>query len=254
MIYQEFSLQKDGNPWLLYEDASQVQEDRSNGMLRLAVADGATESFCAGLWARLLASAFCHGQLDNGGFDSTLARIQGTWLEHISRRQLPWYAEEKARGGAFAALVGLTIETSSGIANGGFWQAFALGDSCLFHYREGKLLLSMPIEDPGQFGNNPYLISSRQENNKDISSHISKPDGIWQPGDHFLLMSDAVACWLMRSELAGAEPFSELMKITDESFVSWVEEKRGTRLQDGRPAMRNDDVTLVRLTLVEDEL
>ena len=39
-----------------------------------------------------------------------LAPAQARWAELVGRRRLPWYAEEQARRGAFAALVGLRLE------------------------------------------------------------------------------------------------------------------------------------------------
>lgn len=253
MRCKKFALQKDGNPVSVYEDAWDLHEDKTSGLLRCAVADGATESFCSGYWARILAAAYCRGEFENGNFNGSLAEIQDLWNEHVSRKELPWYAEEKARSGAFAALVGLTVDTSAKEGDCRIWQAIALGDSCLFHYRDGKLINSMPIANVVEFGNNPYLISSRQENNIALPEHVVKVEGIWEPGDQFLLMSDAISCWLMQRELEAAAPLAELEQMTDELFVPWVDAHRKMRQENGRPVMKNDDVTLVHLVLAEEE-
>lgn len=249
MEIKKFTLQKDGNPPDTCEDASELREDTEAGLLRTAVADGATESFCSAYWAKLLVEAFCLGSFDNDDLDGSLLPLQEKWAEYIGGRELPWYAEEKARRGAFAALVGLTIEpgnSESAPEGANTWKAFALGDSCLFHYRDKTLLYAMPIKKASDFGNDPYLISSRQENNEDLAGRLVIDHGQCFSGDLFLLMTDAVSCWLLQQEEELAHPLEELLQFNDESsFAAWVEEKRKLRLESGRPVLKNDDVTVV---------
>src|SRR5439155_27347427 len=95
-----------------YEDAWAV--DEASG--RFAVADGASESAFAALWARLLAEVFVAACTDVGRI-SNPSYATAKWLNN-SRRvgaaevmglKLPWYVEMKRAEGAFATLLGLTL-------------------------------------------------------------------------------------------------------------------------------------------------
>jgi hypothetical protein len=72
-------------------------------------------------------------------------------------------------------------------------------------------------------------------------------DGAWQPGDAFYLMTDALACWFMRETEEGRTPWRVLrdLNTSDEvkPFREWVETLRA------EGAMRNDDVTLLRVDI-----
>jgi hypothetical protein len=72
-------------------------------------------------------------------------------------------------------------------------------------------------------------------------------DGAWQPGDAFYLMTDALAYWFMRETEEGRTPWRVLrdLNTSDEikPFREWVKTLR----VEG--AMRNDDVTLLRVDM-----
>ncbi|MCH7798564.1 MAG: hypothetical protein IID28_08995 [Planctomycetes bacterium] len=72
---------------------------------RCAVADGASESAFASQWAQLLVDAFGRRELH-------LAHLQAKWQKSIGGKRLPWFLEKKARRGAFAALIGLSIRAA----------------------------------------------------------------------------------------------------------------------------------------------
>ena len=48
------------------------------------------------------------------------------------------------------------------------WQAVAVGDSCLFVVRGGRLYSSFPLEDTAQFDNSPALVCSNPANAGDL--------------------------------------------------------------------------------------
>lgn len=322
--YKAFKLRKEGNPADYCEDDWDVKE--SDEMLRCAVTDGATDSFFSGFWASLLASSYCAGDMSVENFNASIDELQAIWLERVEKMKLPWYAEEKSKSGAFAAIVGLTVHyrasdrssrdrsSSEGIETNGSescgseshgsechgsdshgsdsyrsvsnefvssgsefhgnessvsesngcaaaeqnprrWEAFALGDCCLFQYRKGKLLHSLPLTASAEFNSCPYLISSREENNKDISKLFVRREGTWEAGDQFLLMSDAIACWLLQQEERNEAPLLELESIRDdEEFREWIAELRSTKGENGRPLLKNDDVTIFHLSLPEEVL
>lgn len=243
-----FRLPKGGNSDEEYEDAYWPQDatetELSGPRLRFAVADGATEASFSKQWAELLVQGYCEGQLDVGS-DARLARalqpLQQAWNERVSIKPLPWYAEEKAKSGAFSSLVGLTIYRRKSEIR---WSSVAIGDSCLFHVRDGRPIASFPMECSKQFNNRPILISSNLASNDQLAIHIHRKHGTCCPEDAFYLMTDAIACWALSEHEFEQHPWGTLRDLgTDESptFEEWV-----TALREKR-AMRNDDVTLLRI-------
>jgi hypothetical protein len=194
------------------------------------VADGATEASFSGRWAEMLTRAYARGQLANGQLGETLPKLQTAWSDEIGGKSLPWYAEEKVRQGAFSSLLGLTLRDGS-------WSALAIGDSCLFQVRDDELLTAFPLADSSQFGSTPLLLSSNARRNTQLADHLLCAGGEVVPGDRFLLMTDAVACWFLAAVEAGQRPWRDLP--TSRGFPGWLERLRNDR------AIRNDDTTIV---------
>ena len=131
-----FYLQKAGNSPDEYEDAFWLPHDahKQRTVYRYAIADGATETSFSGLWARLLVEAHGEGKIGIVSDQQILEPLQQRWTAVVCERPLPWYAEEKAQQGAFAAFLGLRL-TCPGRRSPGRWRAMAMGDSCLFQLR-----------------------------------------------------------------------------------------------------------------------
>lgn len=220
---QVFWMPKAGSTPAEYEDAY-TWSDSGRFPFRAAVADGATESAFARAWAQRLAEGGVEAGID--GFQDGLGGWQQEWKDSAEARAagLPWYAAAKAEQGAFATLLLLELHES------GTWSALAVGDCCLFHLHEGRLLRAWPIEAPDQFSNHPALIGSHPRREAAVSERQA---GTWEPGDRFLLASDALAAWLMQAEDPGAalHPPDTLADRLDAARTA------GT--------LRNDDVTLV---------
>src|SRR3954468_13385292 len=88
-----------------------------------------------------------------------VAKAGGIWGRAVAGKPLPWYAEEKARAGAFAALVGLEL-SRQGNEDCGQWSALACGDSCFFQLRSEAVIESFPIARSDEFSNAPLLLGS----------------------------------------------------------------------------------------------
>src|SRR6516164_3048978 len=134
IVAEPFRVPKRGNREEEYEDAVWPQERQEfrQASVRFAVADGATESSYARQWARLLVDAVGEGGLSPASLPEGLVPMWAKWRQWMSGLALPWYAEEKAAQGAFAALVVLELTDSEADGeDGGCWRAAALGDSCL---------------------------------------------------------------------------------------------------------------------------
>jgi hypothetical protein len=238
-----FRLAKDGSSRAEYEDAIAWSRRRR----RFAVADGASASAFARLWAQLLVRGYASGVLAAETIEADLVPLQERWSAEVEQRDLPWYAVEQARRGAFAALVGLTVHDD------GAWSALAVGDSCLFLVRDGQVHTALPLADPDAFGNQPLLLGSRAVANARLraAGAIVTAEGAWQPGDTFLLMSDALAAtFLAQSLLARSRDCAALEVLhfqrTAAGFRRWVRCLRTERL------LRNDDVSLVWLAVPSD--
>ncbi|HEY9772927.1 MAG TPA: hypothetical protein V6C81_03855 [Planktothrix sp.] len=232
-----FWLPKKGNAPDEYEDAvfpSESFDSDSIAEFKCAVADGATETSFAGLWAKLLVEGYC-GHLD-------IHQLRQEWNDQVHEKSLAWYAEQKVNSGAFAALVGLTISADSS------WKADAIGDSCLMQTRDNKILFSFPILLADDFNNSPFLLSTSLSDATGDTGLPESKKGEWQPGDVFLLMSDALAHWTLKRNEDHGDALTWIDQLTDnESFEAFTDLERSTLDKDGRPLMRNDDVTLLRV-------
>jgi hypothetical protein len=234
--WRALRLPKHGNTEDEYEDAWAA--DPAKG--RFAVADGATESAFAGLWARLLAEGFLAAARpwDLAGW---LADARRRWSAEVMALELPWYAEMKRAEGAFATLLGLGVRPPAP-GRPGRWQAVAVGDTCLVGVREGELVQAFPLETASAFDNRPHLIGSQDG----PPAAPRRANGALLPGDRLFLMTDALAQWFLRAHEEGGRPWEAagpLLVIADpqDDFAAWVEELRG---DDG---LRDDDVTLLIL-------
>jgi serine/threonine protein phosphatase PrpC len=246
---QGFHTPKRGNVESEYEDAyypaRACREDMSE--FRCAVADGASESAFSREWARLLVRGYHRRSL-------SIARLQGCWRQIVTRRPVPWYLEEKIRRGAHATFVGLSIrETDAKRPQGGSWRVLAIGDSCLFHVRDGALLTVAPMSTSDEFNNHPHLISTDPATG--FGMNASRPtviSGEWQPNDEFYLVTDALAEWALGKHEAGRPPWTLFRRLGENGGSNGVGQGRfedlvsKLREKDG---LHNDDTTLLRVEL-----
>ena len=222
---------KAGNAAQEYEDAYAVEA----AALRFAVADGASETSFAKQWAEMLVDRFVHEPPAPAGLREWIAPMQAAWAGANQPKATAWYAEEKARDGAFSSLLGLAIDH-------GRWRAMAIGDSCLFVVRSGKILRAFPLDKAEQFSNRPVLLSSVARANQRVWDEVRSDEGELQGRDQLLLMTDALAQWFLVEAEMGRRPWAALAKATtQEAFSAFVD-----LLRSGG-ALRNDDTTLVRI-------
>ena len=236
--------------WLAKRDnAAEEYEDAfagDPGTGRFAVADGATESAFAGSWAKLLVQQFVRSSEENVmQWAAAIPSAQRQWLDGVSGRALPWYAEMKISQGAFATFLGVAL----GMESDGqlFWRATAVGDSCLFHTRGARLLRAFPVSHSAEFGNSPPLIGSRTPPG-DICHRAVQAKGAVAAGDRLWLMTDALSQWFLQELEAGRRPWQQLESLlpyfeTERRFAEWIDTLRDAK------RLRNDDVTLLALRL-----
>jgi hypothetical protein len=131
------------------------------------------------------------------------------------------------------------------------WDAVALGDSCVFHVRDGKLLAALPITSPDGFDTSPNLIGSRDPDLGLIAARSHAQSGRCETGDRLYLATDALSAWILAAADGSPEPWDSggweaaLLgpaalppEERSAAFAAWV----GQRRADG--SLRNDDVAL----------
>ncbi|HVH68386.1 MAG TPA: protein phosphatase 2C domain-containing protein [Gemmatimonadales bacterium] len=235
-----FCCPKSGNSLEEYEDASAHRHTRTPVGIRVAVADGATESSFAKLWAVLLAESYVRSELAGAEFFAQLQPARRLWQRRLAGRPLPWFASEKAEQGAFAAFLGVQID-----AHTNRWTALAVGDCCFMQVDdvgEGmRVVNTFPLQKSSEFTMSPYLIGSRSDG-ESLNERIQISTGSLRDGDMLLLATDAVAAWLLKQHEAGRPLWKWLYRKlgTPESFAAMVAYGR-------KHGLRNDDFTLVRI-------
>ncbi|MGM9439018.1 hypothetical protein [Streptomyces murinus] len=228
-----------------------------------AVSDGASESLLARAWA---------GQLVDNVLDSMciteewwrkpddftgdlLDRCAFRWSAFLAQyqedrvaqgRPITWYEQPGLEKGAFATVLGVEIRGTfiSEKETNWSWHSFALGDSCLFHLRDGAVHSSFPLQDVEEFGITPQLLGSRNHDKALVAQRIAIAHGELRPGDEILLTTDALAAWMLAHEDISPTRGTQLAVIAAdgaEQFAEWIDHQRH------RGYMRNDDVTLVRM-------
>ncbi len=280
-----FHVHKRGGTESEYEDAFYPDGVTDKlGVFRCAVADGASESAFANLWAQLLVRGF-------GTRNLRITELQQYWQNTVGGKKLPWFLEKKARRGAFAAFVGLSIRgdgvatararqaatatvasvsaadwmpstgngaataapatgwrTQDGCKKGeiaGTWRAFAVGDSCLFQVRNNELITVGPVCESSQFDNSPFLLGSKsRETIKRNASHVSVHAGTWSRGDLFYLATDAMAQWLLLRQEADMPPWDMLRDLGADDTRPFDDLVDEMRSEHD---LHNDDTTLLRV-------
>jgi hypothetical protein len=204
------------------------------------VADGATESSYAKLWAALVAESYVRSELAGPEFLARLNPARRLWRRTLAGRPLPWFASEKAEQGAFAAFLGVEID-----AHTNRWTALAVGDCCLVQVDDVgdgmRVVEAFPLQKSSQFTTSPYLIGSRSDG-ESLNDRIRTRTGSLRDGDMLLLATDAMAAWLFKRHEEGRPLWKWLYRKlgTPESFAAMVAYGR-------KNGLRNDDFTLVRV-------
>lgn len=216
------------------------------GRMVFAVADGATEAYDSRSWARLFVRAWVRIQppvFEMQEFEAFVRDLGRRLHRKWSKRQLPWYAEEKVRGGSFAAfvilhfyIVGVTLH----------WKASALGDCCLIHRRNLTDCNAFPLTRSEEFGSHPILLPSIESKQRRALDSLQHASGAAAPGDDFLLVSDAVGSWFLKQRENGEGETTKLFdRLTESNDADGLQNFFGDLRSTGQ--IRNDDIAVVRI-------
>jgi hypothetical protein len=242
-----------------YEDAYWFGDDDPQ-FLRVIITDGASESMLASRWARYLRDVFAAAPENLGteaGFITAYQRAAAGWEAELTRYKqeradrnspIQWYEESGLARGAYSTLLAAEIRWAADGENAR-WTAAAIGDSCLFHVREGKLRSAVPMRSSADFSNQPALLSSRGADAEVLGRYLTIKTGDLAPGDTCYLATDALSAWFLRMAETGEakdepwRPLKELDGSSQEEFRELI-----GKLRD-KGVIRDDDTTLVRVDI-----
>lgn len=250
-VVSSFWLPRHGSPVEHYEDAFCP---RGTGVqrgprLRVAVADGASESMLSGLWAELLVRSWCRSRRRDmaGAVEAAMSAWQGALGSYLESRRtacrpIEWFEQPGLDRGAHATVLGVELGWSAG--EGATWRAESLGDSCLFQVRGDDLVAAFPLDDADAFGNTPPLVPTQPAQLPRVVALLERASGRCADGDVLFLATDALAAWFLASAAAGGAPWRELGALAPGDaggFAAWAGRRRHAGL------LRNDDVTVLRV-------
>ena len=147
-----------------YEDAFSIG---SQGVA--AIADGVASAIFSRQWAQILTAAVTQELPepdDQAKFADWLQRARGRWGDQIASRQLNWMQRQKLQAvhGAYSTLCGCSSSAGRVVTAAGEAQlpfvCRALGDCCLFHVRDDRLLRSFPLTRVEEFELDPVTLCS----------------------------------------------------------------------------------------------
>jgi hypothetical protein len=263
---------KDGSTDAEYEDAWLVvpgpTDEMEGDWVGVAVADGATESLLARQWASLLVEEFAKAptaSLSRRSFAEIALAVADRWPGVVGSyirgreeqgRAVAWYERPGLIKGAFATILALhmdfRIEPPTGRDKGmdlidlpvvGRWSSAALGDTCLFHVRGGRVKLAFPVDASVDFSTSPPLLGSADPDPQLIMDRLRLAEGLIVEGDDFYICTDALAAWFLASMERGSYPWETLRDLEEIDFIDWLSHRR----RSGE--IRNDDVTLIHIDI-----
>ena len=244
-----FWLSKDADEPEQFQDAFTVDAERGVA----AIADGVSSAIFSGPWARLLTQATVAEppNLDDPAtFQDWLARNRAAWSSQIDVGKLTWYQRPKMVDGAMTTLLWIELDPAElgedGLAKNYRLRMFAIGDTCMFHLRDGQTLSKFPLESSSEFGLNPAVVASI-DRKRDHLLAFKAAEADCLPGDLLVLCTDAIALWAYERAEAG-EPVA-WENYWDLDPAAWRDEIFSLR---DASQMRFDDSTLVLLRVIEE--
>lgn len=207
---------------------------------RLALSDGASESYDSQLWAKLLARKFA----DDASFDHSW--LEAAASDYQSRHDfgaMSWSQQLAFERGCFATLLSVEHDPARRLVT-----MFGVGDTIAVFMVGLEVVCSWPLDDPDRFKDRPTLLSTLSAHNEftrllDFDSRVRiEFDLSVVPEPTLVCMTDALGEWTLR--MAGDDPerLAELLAIRSEKQLAElvVAERAAKR-------MRVDDSTLAIL-------
>jgi hypothetical protein len=260
-----FSAAKDGNA------PGEWQDGASGGVIpdgtgaphraRFVVLDGATTAYDPVRWVDQLVRSFAPQpgggagsegpRLEPAAMRAWFAEMQDRWAKDV--RDFDSIIEERkfAEVGSFATLLGFEIYGLDGPEP--YWRAVALGDTVLFHVRAGRLIADFPPLGPEDFGTLPDGVHTLPASLDKMTERLLVGGGVLEAGDFLFAATDAMAQWILRAIARGEAKVWDILTTLahPDVFAQLVADQR--KEQDGSRRLKNDDVTLMRLRMLDSQ-
>jgi hypothetical protein len=237
---------KRGNSDAQWEDGFAV--DARAGLL--AVADGAGDGVFTKTWVELLLASYLAQPLPLDELDFVepwLEERRRAWLAAIRYPELRWSLQKRVDTSCGAATFLAFRLDPDGFQHSGerpgtlSWTAWAVGDVCLFHVRDDRLITTFPLHRAGDFSYAPPLYQSKAW----LSTPVAKVlRGDLRRGDLLLFATDALSKQMMSAIESGQTP--RWKHLLDIDAAEWKQEIENLR---DRGEIINDDCTLLVLQL-----
>ena len=258
-----FSAAKDGNAPGEWQDGAcgGVIPDGTGAphRARFVVLDGATTAYDPVRWVDQLVRSFVPQpgdaaasegpRLEPAAMRAWFAEMQDRWAKDV--RDFDSIIEERkfAEVGSFATLLGFEIYGLDGPEP--YWRAVALGDTVLFHVRAGRLIATFPPMGPEDFGTLPDGVHTSPASLDKMTERLLLGGGVLEAGDFLFAATDAMAQWILRTIQRGeAKVWDTLTTLAHpDVFAQLIADQR--KEQDGSRRLKNDDVTLMRLRMLD---
>jgi hypothetical protein len=259
-----FSEAKEGNAPGEWQDAASggvITDPAGNPVAaRFIVLDGATTAYDPLRWVDQLVTSFAPppGADPGPGGPRLEAAEMRDWFE---RMQEQWAAEPRSFGsiieerkfaevGSFATLLGFEIIGLDGPEPS--WRAVALGDTVLFHVRDGRAISVFPAMGPDDFGTLPDGLHTLPAKLDRMTERLRFGHGTLRAGDFLFAATDAMAQWILRAITREQTKVWDVLGSLAHPgvFARLVADQR--REQDAAKRLKNDDVTLLRLRMLAD--
>ena len=221
-----------------YESENEDAYSYSSSRGIAVVSDGASESFDARTWARLLVKRYIRNQ-----------RIDPNWINSACSfyskggkyDELSWSKKAAYLRGSFATLLcALESPDKTNVS------ILAIGDSLAVLIEDEKFIDSFPLKRSMDFSQRPTLISTIESHN----SYLTNGESLeqyrveWQVNSttRILLMTDAIGAWCLRKEEEGEPQWDMLSRIRHLSELRSIVTR-----ECNSKTMRIDDTTLMVL-------
>ena len=197
------------------------------------LSDGASESYDARRWSRLLVANY----LKRPEFDATwIADVTQNYAQLYQNVQLSWSQQAAFDRGSFATLLALNLDEQSSKVH-----LLAIGDSIAVLGDSATIRDTFPYSSANEFELHPLLISTRPERNTEFFRDGGKTtqtswslEGV--QGACILAMTDALGAWL----LSDPARYAILSRIkSNAEFIDLIEAERAAA------RIRRDDTTLL---------
>jgi len=221
--------------------AREWEDGAGAGAGRFVVVDGATEAYDSIRWVAQLVTSFVHTgpAVTPEALGDWFTAMQKQWVADAPTVFANVIEEYKFRtDGSFATfLAGELLDLDGPRPR---WEAAALGDTVLFHVRDGDLVTHFPHMSVDDFGLSPEGVDTRPAALPQMLRGLTVSRGDLRPGDTLYVATDAFAHWILHQSRT---PLWTVLSTMDhpDTFRDLVTDQR----RAGR--MRNDDVTLLRI-------